>query len=411
LRDKTRSSTPSPFISTDEQFRLLMDSVSDYSIFFTDVDGNVVSWNTGAERILGWTETEIIGQNARIVFTPEDLAKGDDKYERETAATEGRAEDERWHLRKDGSRFWASGILTALKDEAGGLRGYCKILRDLTERKRWEDELQAALDRQSHVAETLQNSFLMVPPPDAFPGLSIKPLYESASDDALIGGDFFDIFALAEDKVALVVGDATGHGIEAATFTAEAKFALRAFLRESPRPAVALQRLNVFLADKDRLDPRHMGNCCYIALALCVVDTRSQELCCAWAGIEPPFVLRAETGKVVELLECDGPLLGMDHAGEFREQCAALAIGDVLAMSTDGLTEARRRGSNGRVEFFGLDGVERAVREEVARHPHSLGDTGVGVAQQARDFAGGTINDDICLLLVRCTTTPDKAES
>jgi PAS domain S-box-containing protein len=138
----------STFASSEEQFRLLMESVTDYAIFFTDCDRRIVTWNTGAQHILGWSEAEIVGQNATIIWTPEDRASGEAERELETAATEGRAEDERWHLKKDGSRFWASGILTALKDEAGNLRGYCKILRDLTERKRAEQRLRSVFDSQ-----------------------------------------------------------------------------------------------------------------------------------------------------------------------------------------------------------------------------------------------------------------------
>lgn len=393
-------SLPSPFASAEEQFRLLMEAVTDYAIFFADPQSRIVTWNAGAEHILGWVEAEILGQETRIIYTPEDRAKGDADGEINTAMREGHAEDERWHLRKDGTRFWASGILTALRDETGNLRGFCKILRDLTERKRWEEDLQAALDRQSHVSAALQNSFLMVPPPDAFPGLTVKALYESASDDSIIGGDFYDVFAVAEDQIALVVGDATGKGLEAATYTAEIKFALRAFLREYPHPAVALKRLNAFITDRERLDPLHLGGS-YIALAVCVVATRSNALVCAWAGIEPPFVLRAATGELVELIECGGPLLGVEAESEFYEQRITLAVGDIIAMSTDGLTEARRGKGRNR-EFFGYDGLVRAVRDEVERHSSSLADAGVAIAQRARSFAGEAINDDICLLLARC---------
>jgi len=287
---------PPPFASADEQFRLLMSAVTDYAIFFTDPERRVVTWNAGAERILGWTEAEVTGQDARVIFTPEDRQEGEHEREFTTAATEGRALDERWHLRKDGSRFWGSGIVTALHDEHGELRGFCKILRDLTERKRWEEEMKAAHDRHSQVAETLQASLLMVPPSDIFPGITVKPLYESASDDALIGGDFFDIFAVREGLVGLVVGDATGHGLEAATYAAEVKFALRIFLRESVSSAAALRRLNGFLVEKQRLDPLHVGGF-YLALAVCVVDTRAGgAVYSACAGIEPPFVLRAHPG-------------------------------------------------------------------------------------------------------------------
>ncbi|MES2464266.1 MAG: PAS domain S-box protein, partial [Armatimonadota bacterium] len=260
-----------PFASDAEQFHLLLEAVTDYAILFTDAERRIVTWNTGAEHILGWAENDILGQDARVIFTSEDRDNGAFENEFTTAAAVGRADDERWHIRKDGSLFWASGILTALKDESDGLRGYCKILRDLTERKRWEDELQAANDRHRYVADTLQKSLLMMPPPDVFPGIIVKPLYQSASDDALVGGDFFDIFAVEENQIALVVGDATGKGIEASTYTAEVKFALRAFLRENPQPATALKRLNVFLTEKERLDPFHRAGS-YVALSLSLVN-------------------------------------------------------------------------------------------------------------------------------------------
>lgn len=399
---------PAQPFSADEQFGLLMESVTDYSIFFTDPQGHIVTWNTGAERILGWSEAEIVGQHARIIYTPEDRAKGADHQELTTAKDTGRAEDERWHLRKDGSRFWASGIVTCLRDEAGQLRGYCKILRDLTERKRWEDDLQADHEERGRVVETLQNTLLMVPSPNAFAGLNVKALYQSASDGSLVGGDFFDVFAIDQDKIALAVGDATGHGLEAVTYTAEVKFALRALLHEHQQPADALGHLNAFIADRERLDASRLGSS-YIALAVCVVDTSAGGLTCAWAGIEPPFLLRADTSQVLELLDCNGPLLGVEQGAVYAQQTVALGGGDVLAMSSDGLTEARR-GSGNRREFFGYDGLVQAVREEVARHPSSLSDAGAAVAARAREFAGGTISDDVCLLLARCTVQSLEAQ-
>jgi serine phosphatase RsbU (regulator of sigma subunit) len=145
--------------------------------------------------------------------------------------------------------------------------------------------------------------------------------------------------------VGLVVGDATGHGIEAATYAAEMKFALRLFLRDSASPADALRRLNDFLLEKDRLDPLPSGGGgSYVAMSVSVVDTREGGVCCAWAGIEPPFLVRADTGEAVELSGGGGrPLLGIDSSSEYGEERAALALGDVLAMSTDGLTEAHPR--------------------------------------------------------------------
>lgn len=133
---------------TTEWYRRLIDEVHDYAIFLTDLEGRVISWNGGAERLLGWTEAEILGQSSFRIFVPEDLASGAATRELEKAATEGRAENERWHLRKDGSRFWGSGIMTAMHDDAGKLLGFGKIMRDRTAQRQLEAQLRASLQEK-----------------------------------------------------------------------------------------------------------------------------------------------------------------------------------------------------------------------------------------------------------------------
>ncbi|MBP5972237.1 response regulator [Brasilonema sp. CT11] len=152
--------------STEERFRLLLENVKDYAIFFLDQQGRLTGWSLGAQYILGYQESEILGQSGSCIFTPEDLQQGADKKELEKAVTEGRAENERWHIRKDGSRFWGSGIVTPLVDEAGRLRGFCKIMRDFTERKRLEDEQTQLLEREqearsaAEAANRMKDEFL-----------------------------------------------------------------------------------------------------------------------------------------------------------------------------------------------------------------------------------------------------------
>jgi PAS domain S-box-containing protein len=124
----------------------LVENVKDYAIFVSDLDGQIVSWNLGAEKIFGFTATDAIGQNCRILFTKEDRANLVPEEERKTAREEGCAEDERWHVRKDGSLFFASGVQTPLYDENGKHTGYAKIARDLTERITFQEELQEAKD-------------------------------------------------------------------------------------------------------------------------------------------------------------------------------------------------------------------------------------------------------------------------
>src|SRR5215831_19354459 len=132
----------------EEQYRLLMENVKDYAIFMLDPQGRIVTWNIGAERILGFKEGEIVGQPFARIFTPEDVAQDQPELELRVAADKGRVEDERWHVRKDGTRFWASGVVTPLWDENGTLRGFAKILRDITERKKTEEELADANRRK-----------------------------------------------------------------------------------------------------------------------------------------------------------------------------------------------------------------------------------------------------------------------
>lgn len=127
-----------------QAFRLLMENLSDYAIFFLDTDGRVSYWNAGAQHILGYEEAEVIGKSGSIIFTPEDRQKGAPEAEMQRAIAEGRAEDERWHVRKDGTQFWGSGIMTALRDESGALQGFAKVLRDFTERKETEAALRRA---------------------------------------------------------------------------------------------------------------------------------------------------------------------------------------------------------------------------------------------------------------------------
>jgi PAS domain S-box-containing protein len=123
-----------------EPFRLLVASVKDYAIFLLDPEGRIVSWNEGAERIKGYRPGEIIGKHFSVFYLPEDVAAGKPARLLEAACAEGRVEDEGWRLRKDGSRFWGDAVLTPLFDAHGSLVGFAKVTRDLTERRRAEEQ-------------------------------------------------------------------------------------------------------------------------------------------------------------------------------------------------------------------------------------------------------------------------------
>jgi PAS domain S-box-containing protein len=148
--------------TSEERYRLLVESAEDYAIFMVDPSGYVLDWNVGAERIFGYKEEDIVGEAGSILFTPEDIRSGAPARELEKSQEEGRAVDERWHVRKDGSRFWASGFVRPVRDDAGNLRGFAKVARDITERRRTEEELRVSEARYRAVVEQSADGIYLV---------------------------------------------------------------------------------------------------------------------------------------------------------------------------------------------------------------------------------------------------------
>jgi PAS domain S-box-containing protein len=133
---------------SEERYRLLIDGIKDYAIFMIDVNGRVTSWSEGARRLKGWSEQEILGRHFSLFYPEEAVAAGRPEHGMEIAIAEGRFAEEGWRVRKDGSKFMADVVLTAIRDESGELRGFSKITRDITERLRLE-----ALQQAKEVAE------------------------------------------------------------------------------------------------------------------------------------------------------------------------------------------------------------------------------------------------------------------
>src|SRR5215216_4826794 len=125
---------------TEDIYRKAVEDIRDFAIFMLDTDWIVTTWNAGGQHILGYSEEEIVGKEGSKLFTVEDRAKDIPRKEMATAAMAGRAEDERWHVRRDGSRFWASGVMTPVRDNRGKLIGFSKVMRDMTERNKLTEE-------------------------------------------------------------------------------------------------------------------------------------------------------------------------------------------------------------------------------------------------------------------------------
>ncbi|KAF0244225.1 MAG: PAS/PAC sensor signal transduction histidine [Planctomycetota bacterium] len=139
---------------SEERFRLFISNITDYAIFALDPEGRVANWNAGAAGITGWQSQEVLGQHFSVFFTPEEVQAGKPVHVLEIAAAKGRYAEEGWRQRKDGSRYWSSVVLSALRDESGKLRGFTKVARDITERKLADEAIQEArANLEGRVAE------------------------------------------------------------------------------------------------------------------------------------------------------------------------------------------------------------------------------------------------------------------
>src|SRR6266704_1109503 len=159
-RTTPHSATPelvAPFRPSEDLFRLMVENVRDYAIFMLDVAGRVATWNVGAQRIKGYSAEEIVGQHFSRFYVPEDVQARKPERELQVAAAEGRCEDEGWRVRKDGSRFWANVVITALRSADGALLGFAKLTRDLTERRRAETVLRQNEERLRLMVESVRD--------------------------------------------------------------------------------------------------------------------------------------------------------------------------------------------------------------------------------------------------------------
>jgi len=266
-------------------------------------------------------------------------------------------------------------------------------MEDITERRRTESKLVASFEHDRHIAAFLQRFQLYVPPEDAFPGLAVKVIHEPASDEALVGGDFWDTFIATDFKVAFVLGDVMGKGLNAAVFTSEVKYALRAYLREHTEPDIVLWHLNNYLCETNRLYSEAANSLpegCPITLLLAVIDWNTGDGAVCAAGMEPLLIER-NNGEIEEIKNYGLPL-GAFAEAKYTSTEFRIDRGDLVVMTTDGITEAHRG-----PDFLGHHGLIRLV--EQASCSNDLEQRGRRILDGARAFAGGKFHDDACILL------------
>ncbi len=185
------------------RYKLLVDSIQDYAIFMMDPHGYIQTWNKGAQKNKGYTASQIIGKHFSIFYAPEDIAAGKPSKELEIATNFGRVEDEDWRIKRDGTRFWASVVITALRDPNGNLVGFAKVTRDLTDRKRYEDALLNANIQLKAQQKELQ---LLNESKDDFISLASHQLRTPATVIKQLLGLFVEGFIpdVAEDHMSII---------------------------------------------------------------------------------------------------------------------------------------------------------------------------------------------------------------
>jgi diguanylate cyclase (GGDEF)-like protein/PAS domain S-box-containing protein len=171
-------------IDHDYTYRFLIESLEDYGILIMDTKGHIVSWNTGAKSIFGYKDKEVIGKHVSIIFSNQDRKIKIPALEITTATKKGRADDERQHRRKDGSLFWASGVMWAIKDDQGNLRGLSKLIRDISERKTMEDTIRH---------QSLHDTLTGLPNRRSFEDRLALAMLKAKANKSMLAVMFFDI--------------------------------------------------------------------------------------------------------------------------------------------------------------------------------------------------------------------------
>jgi PAS domain S-box-containing protein len=161
-----KEAAPQSFQHSEERFRVLVETIKDYAIFMLDTEGRVQTWNAGAQAIKGYRADEIIGKNFTTFYPPDAVASGWPQQELREAKRLGRFEDEGWRVRKDGTRFWANVIITALYDEDGNHTGFAKVTRDLSERRRHEEALRQSEERFRLMVESVRDYAIFMLDPE-----------------------------------------------------------------------------------------------------------------------------------------------------------------------------------------------------------------------------------------------------
>jgi PAS domain S-box-containing protein len=288
---------------SEEWLRLLVGTVKDFALFSTDPNGIVTEWNPGAQNTFGYSAEEMVGQNFAVLFTPEDRAAGVPRHEQETAVREGSAIDERWHVRKNGEPFFASGVARPIRDDTGHLHGFLKVARDVTEWKEHEQNLERTVaERTSRLSDVVGEleafSYSIVhdmrAPLRAMQSFARILEEECAPQISAEGKDYIRRIITAAERMDRLIQDVLSYSrvarAELALAPVDVGKLLRSILESYPNlqpPAVEVQLEGEF--------PVVMGN--EAALTQCISNLLSNAAKFVAPGVQPRICVWSETEK------------------------------------------------------------------------------------------------------------------
>ena len=238
-------------------------------------------------------------------------------------------------------------------------------------------------ERESLIARNLQES-LRSKTDEEFPDIAVSGGYQAAFDESLIGGDFYDVIDFGGGKYGIAIGDVAGKGVEAAVYTAMARYMIQAYSADDTDPVYVASKLNAALCQYTPIGK-------FVTAVYGVVDTKAKSFTYVNAGHELPFVYRGDEGKL-ESLESTGPAAGAVEEGEYRSVTIPFEPGETLIFYTDGASEARQDG-----KFLGTEGLQKMLKDLIPKHPDDLPDA---LIKSIRSYAKGRLRDDIAVLTV-----------
>lgn len=284
-----------------------------------------------------------------------------------------------------GKDFIMSVSAAPVRDSSGGIIGATNVFRDVTDQVEYERRKNALFEREHRIAETLQHAMMPAQLPPAIDGWTLAARYQPALQEALVGGDFYDVFRLDDDRIAVLIGDVAGKGLAASIQVAAVRHAIRSYAYVNTSPAEIMQLTNDGLC-REPVDVRNM-----LTAFFAILDVRTHTLTYASAGHEPPVVQNA-TGDVTEL-DVTGPMFGVSGELRYSEKAIKLEDGDSLVLMTDGITEARTRGG----VMFEKEGVIARLTQISDASPDQIAEA---LLQAATLHAEGNLQDDVAIVVL-----------